>query len=134
FGGTRSATWCFARLRYLASSRPSRSLTTTSVDPASLRLATMFDPMNPAPPVTKNIPALATRWPQDRTFAPARRPAQILRCFKVKIAAGQAPVAQGNGCPAASARDNGCAAPVDEPERQARCCPAGAHRSLCLDR
>jgi hypothetical protein len=30
-------------------------LTAMSVRPASLRLATTFDPMNPAPPVTNNI-------------------------------------------------------------------------------
>jgi hypothetical protein len=30
-------------------------LTTISLRPASLRLATTFDPMNPAPPVTRNI-------------------------------------------------------------------------------
>ena len=34
---------------------PSQSLTTTSARPASLRLATTFDPINPAPPVTNNI-------------------------------------------------------------------------------
>src|SRR5262245_42490402 len=101
----------------------------------------MFDPMNPAPPVTKNIPALATRWSQDRTFAPARRPAQILRYSglpmgrnRVKIATGQVAAAQGNGCPGGLRGIKGFAAPVDEPELQARCGPAGAHRSLRLDR
>ncbi len=54
-GGTKSATLCLARLRHLASSWPSRSLTTTSAAPASLRLATTFDPMKPAPPVTRNM-------------------------------------------------------------------------------
>jgi hypothetical protein len=40
-----------------------------------LRLATTFDPMNPAPPVTKNMPNLADpAVPQ--TFAPVRRRAQ----------------------------------------------------------
>ena len=47
--------WRLARLRHLASSCPSRSLTTMSLAPASLRLATTFDPMNPAPPVTRNM-------------------------------------------------------------------------------
>ena len=54
-GGTTSANWRFAKLRHLPSA-PRTSLTTTSVRPASLRLATMFEPMKPAPPVTKIIP------------------------------------------------------------------------------
>ena len=54
-GGTTSASWRFARLRHLPC-EPRTSLTTTSLRPASLRLATMFDPMNPAPPVTNSIP------------------------------------------------------------------------------
>jgi hypothetical protein len=41
-----------------------------------LRLATTFDPMNPAPPVTNNIDALTglrrTRA-DSRSFAPVRR-------------------------------------------------------------
>src|SRR5580700_11258665 len=53
-GGTKSASWRFCRLRHLPS-LPSVSLTTTSVRPASLRSATTFDPMKPAPPVTKSI-------------------------------------------------------------------------------
>src|SRR6185436_21061314 len=43
------------RLRHF-SSLPKWSLTTMSDCPASFRLATTFDPMNPAPPVTKSIP------------------------------------------------------------------------------
>ena len=92
-GGTRSATWRLARLRHLASSWPSRSLTTISLAPASLRLATTFDPMNPAPPVTKNMPYLAAR----QSFAPVRGRAQLLGLIPpqmaqetVKIVAGQA--------------------------------------------
>src|SRR5258708_35473741 len=50
----RSASWRFCRLRHLPSD-PSTSLTTTSACPASLRSATTFDPMNPAPPVTRNM-------------------------------------------------------------------------------
>src|ERR1700730_8648814 len=53
-GGTKSAIWRLARLRHLPS-LPRMSLTAMSVQPASLRLATTFDPMNPAPPVTNNI-------------------------------------------------------------------------------
>src|SRR5262252_4874576 len=53
-GGTKSASWRFCRLRHLPSD-PSVSLTTTSVRPASLRSATTFDPINPAPPVTNNM-------------------------------------------------------------------------------
>ena len=55
-GGTNSASWRPARLRHLPS-LPSISLTAMSARPASLRLATTFDPMNPAPPVTNNIDA-----------------------------------------------------------------------------
>jgi len=63
-----------------------------SLAPASLRLATTFDPMNPAPPVTKNMPYLAAR----PSFAPVRGRAQLLGLIPpqmaqetVKIAAGQ---------------------------------------------
>ena len=49
----------FCRLRHLPS-LPSVSQTAKSVRPASLRLATTFDPMNPAPPVTNNI--LVISW------------------------------------------------------------------------
>ncbi len=55
-GGTKSAIRWWARLRHLSPS-PSTSLTAISAPPASPRLATTFDPMKPAPPVTKNIPA-----------------------------------------------------------------------------
>ena len=55
-GATMSATWRFCRFRHLPS-EPSQSFTATSVRPASLRLATTFDPMKPAPPVTKIISA-----------------------------------------------------------------------------
>ena len=76
-GGTRSAIWRLARLRHLASSRPSVSLTTMSVAPASLRLATTFDPMKPAPPVTKNIlPLAGAVGPRGPSFAPVRGAAQ----------------------------------------------------------
>src|SRR5678815_147263 len=54
-GGTTSASRRLARLRHL-SSLPKWSLTTMSLRPASFRLATTFDPMNPAPPVTNSIP------------------------------------------------------------------------------
>ena len=53
-GGTKSTICRRARLRHL-SSLPRISLTATSAHPASLRLATTFDPINPAPPVTSNI-------------------------------------------------------------------------------
>src|SRR4051812_18927120 len=53
-----SASRRFCRLRHLPS-WPSQSLTATSCRPASLRLATTFDPMNPAPPVTNSIVQLA---------------------------------------------------------------------------
>src|SRR5262249_12195934 len=53
-GGIRAAIWCFARLRHLLAFS-SLSLTTRPDAPASLRLATTFDPIKPAPPVTKNI-------------------------------------------------------------------------------
>ena len=69
-GGTTSATWRLARLRHLASSWPNWSLTTTSAWPASLRLATTFDPMKPAPPVTKNMQPLAAL--RALSFAPVR--------------------------------------------------------------
>src|SRR5262249_39453820 len=73
------------RLRHLPA-EPSRSLTTTSVRPASLRLATTFDPINPAPPVTSSIkqPSCASgarvnfrpAAPAAPSFAPLREPAQ----------------------------------------------------------
>src|SRR6516164_5062302 len=53
-GGTRSANLCFCRLRHLPSD-PRASLIMMSEWPTSLRLATKFEPMNPAPPVTSNI-------------------------------------------------------------------------------
>src|SRR5262245_51953277 len=53
-GGTKSASWRLRKLRHLPAV-PSTSATTTSVRPPSLRLATTFDPMNPAPPVTNSI-------------------------------------------------------------------------------
>src|SRR5579883_3370819 len=49
-----SASWRLARLRHL-SAWPRESFTTTSLAPPSLRLATTFEPINPAPPVTKNM-------------------------------------------------------------------------------
>src|SRR4029453_18094730 len=55
-GATMSASWRLARLRHLPPA-PSSSQTATSARPASLRPATTFDPMNPAPPVTNSIPA-----------------------------------------------------------------------------
>src|SRR5215207_5561559 len=54
-GGTTSASRRLPRLRHF-SSLPKWSLTTMSLRPASFRLATTFDPMNPAPPVTNSIP------------------------------------------------------------------------------
>src|SRR5579863_3735256 len=56
-GGTKSASCRLPRLRHLPSS-PRLSLTAMSLRPASLRLATRLDPMNPAPPVTNNIDAV----------------------------------------------------------------------------
>ena len=53
-GGTKSASWRFRRFRHLPS-LPSTSQTAISVRPASLRLATIFDPINPAPPVTNSM-------------------------------------------------------------------------------
>src|SRR5208283_900411 len=55
-GGTNSASCPRARLRHLPS-LPRISFTAMSARPASLRLATTFDPMKPAPPVTNNIDA-----------------------------------------------------------------------------
>ncbi len=55
-GGMKSASWRFCRLRHFVS-LPSISFTTTSPRPASFRLATTFEPMKPAPPVTNNIDA-----------------------------------------------------------------------------
>src|SRR5215813_943882 len=52
--GTRSANLRFCKLRHLPSD-PRASLITMSEWPTSLRLATKFEPMNPAPPVTSNI-------------------------------------------------------------------------------
>jgi len=59
-GAIMSASWRFCRLRHFPSC-PSQSLTATSWRPASLRLATTFEPMNPAPPVTNNIVQLEAR-------------------------------------------------------------------------
>jgi ADP-L-glycero-D-manno-heptose 6-epimerase len=53
-GETTSATWRLARLRHLPSA-PSTSLTAMSVRPASFKAATTFEPINPAPPVTRSI-------------------------------------------------------------------------------
>src|ERR1044072_539872 len=53
-GDTMSAIWRFCKLRHLPS-WPSQSLTATARRPASLRLATTFDPMKPAPPVTSSM-------------------------------------------------------------------------------
>src|SRR5580693_5978161 len=77
-GGTKSAIWRLERLRHLPS-LPRMSLTAISVRPASLRPATTFDPMNPAPPVTNNIDALTglRRIRADnRSFAPLQRDEQ----------------------------------------------------------
>src|SRR5579862_993020 len=77
-GGTKSAIRRWARLCHLPS-LPSMSLTAMSVRPASLRLATTFDPMNPAPPVTNNIDALTglrRARADSRSFAPLRRDEQ----------------------------------------------------------
>src|SRR6202011_135532 len=64
-------------------SEPSRSLTTMSERPASLRLATTFDPMKPAPPVTNHIDPMflaargghAPAMPPS-SFAPTSGPVQ----------------------------------------------------------
>src|SRR5208282_1780660 len=74
-GGTKSASWRLPRLRHLPS-LPRTSLTAMSARPASLRLATTFDPMKPAPPVTKSIDAIrpvkvvADLSRPHRSFAP----------------------------------------------------------------
>src|SRR5262245_30777000 len=100
----------------------------------------MFGPMNPAPPVIKNIPALVIG--RCRTnICPSRSPGAILRCLglqmapnRLKIAAGQEPAARGNGWLAGPVSGaTGSKAPIDKPEFQAGF-PAGAHRSLRLDR
>src|SRR5579872_53163 len=67
-GGTKSATCRPPRLRHLPS-LPRLSLTAMSVRPASLRLATRLDPMNPAPPVINNIDAVE---PVDNASALSR--------------------------------------------------------------
>src|SRR5947209_7892473 len=78
-GATTSASWRFCRLRHLLP-LSSRSLMAMSVRPRSLRFATTFDPMNPAPPVTSSIgPLPAGCWFFAKTassFAPVRPPAQ----------------------------------------------------------
>src|SRR6185312_4979061 len=71
--GTNSASWRDARLRHFCPV-PRISLTAMSVRPASFRLATTFEPMKPAPPVTNNIDAASPFevdpvWPR---FAPDR--------------------------------------------------------------
>src|SRR6266581_4570045 len=77
-GATTSASWRFCRLRHLLP-LSSRSLMAMSVRPRSLRFATTFDPMNPAPPVTSSIGPLhaACRFLKTApSFAPVRTPAQ----------------------------------------------------------
>ena len=55
-GGTKSPNGCLPMLRHLPVSVVSRrSQTTRSRLWSSASLATMFEPMNPAPPVTKTI-------------------------------------------------------------------------------
>src|SRR5215467_296392 len=71
-GATMSASWRLARLRHLAPV-PSSSQTAISARPASLRPATTFDPMNPAPPVTNSISAPQASCPP---FARERSEAQ----------------------------------------------------------
>ncbi len=54
-GATTSATWRLARLRHLPS-LPSTSLTAISVRPATRSgPRPTFEPINPAPPVTRSI-------------------------------------------------------------------------------
>src|SRR6266480_2378769 len=78
-GATTSASWRFCRLRHLLPVS-SRSLTAMSVRPRSLRFATTFDPMNPAPPVTSSISPLSRGTLAIEkiapSFAPVRTPAQ----------------------------------------------------------
>ena len=76
-GATTSATCRLARLRHLPSV-PSTSLTTMSVRPASLRAATTFEPINPAPPVTRSIRDLPLIGFAP-SFAPVRRDVQLGR-------------------------------------------------------
>src|SRR5580700_1814841 len=56
--GTNSANRRPAKLRHFCPV-PRISLTAMSVRPASFRLATTFEPMKPAPPVTNNIDAVS---------------------------------------------------------------------------
>ena len=74
-GGTTSASCRLARLRHLPSV-PSTSLTTMSVRPASFRAATTFEPINPAPPVTKSIRDLPP-FRFGPSFAPVRTGTQL---------------------------------------------------------
>src|SRR6476469_8111403 len=77
------------------------SLTPTSVEPASLR----FAPINPAPPVTKNTPTLATTRMRGK---PLPQPAGRRNLMLIVLAsaweqgknssAGQGPRTRGNRC------------------------------------
>ena len=89
-----SATWRFCRLRHLPS-EPSQSFTATSVRPASLRLATTFDPMNPAPPVTKIINASQGRLGARPSFAPLGPGVQSLVKNRGKPASAKRPATAG---------------------------------------
>src|SRR5207253_2105923 len=69
---------------------PSTSLTTMSLRPASLRAATTFEPMNPAPPVTKSIHDLLL-FGFGATFAPDRTGTQRTRAPSAAILNGEKP-------------------------------------------
>src|SRR5262245_49281188 len=98
-GGTTSASWRLPRLRHLPVS-PRASLTTMSVRPASLRPATRFDPMNPAPPVTNSIPHPPQLSPPP--FAPGRPLAQLAPPAAVNLLLDSAELqgyGSANSCP-----------------------------------
>ena len=69
-----AASWRFCKLRHLPSV-PIQSFTAMSLRPASLRLATTFDPMKPAPPVTKIINA--SRWELEAPGPPLPHPGGV---------------------------------------------------------
>src|SRR4051812_16376469 len=76
-GGTMSASWRLARLRHLPS-WPRKSLTTTSLRPASFNAATTFDPIKPAPPVTSNMPTPALIVRRQLCPTPARQATWVI--------------------------------------------------------
>ena len=84
-GDTMSASWRFCRLRHFPSA-PSQSLTATSARPASLRLATTFEPINPAPPVTSSMivskyPARPDALPLPQSAEASNRAPKAVACL-----------------------------------------------------